>query len=103
MYKTYTIKKRTVIKNRFRFTVFIILAAALISMFSFAFIMPSTTNADITHKTETVYVSKGDTMWSIASTYCSGDVRENIYKIKKLNNMKTGDLSEGQSILIPVN
>lgn len=100
----YNVKKRTVIKNRFRFTVFVILASALISIFSFAFILPSPTNADITHKTDLVCVSRGDTLWSIASTYCGDDdIRETIYKIRKLNNLKSGDLSEGQSILVPVN
>lgn len=102
MYKT---KKRLVIKNRARFTLFIILAAALLNVAVFAFLMPGRTNADISHKTELVSVAPGDSLWSIASTYADDntDVREMIYRIKQLNNLSSADLLVGQTISVPLN
>lgn len=98
----YNIKKRLVVKNRFRFTVFIILAAAAISLMAFMF-MPESTSADISNKTTIVYVSSGDTLWSIADKYTNnGDVREMVYRIKKLNNLNSSNLYPGQQIEVPL-
>lgn len=101
MYKT---KKRLIIKNRVRFTLFIILAAALVNVAVFAFMLPGRTSADISHKTELVSVAPGDSLWSIASTYVgdNSDVRDMIYRIKKLNNLSSADLLVGQTISVPL-
>ena len=50
----------------------------------------------------TVSVDSGDTLWSIAKEHTDGDVRNEIVKIKKANNMKTSDLESGQILKIPV-
>lgn len=49
----------------------------------------------------TVKVQKGDTLWSIASTYCSGDVRENVFRIRQINHISNGIIYEGQILLLP--
>jgi LysM repeat protein len=46
-------------------------------------------------------VSKGDTLWSIASEL-NGNIRENIYEIKKINNLKTSYIYEGQELQLPI-
>lgn len=101
----YIVKKRTVIKNRLRFTMFIIAAAVVVNTAVFAFLLPGQTSADISHKTQSVYAVPGDTLWEIASKYTAegSDMRETIYKIKKLNNMVTADLIAGQEIIVPLN
>ena len=55
-----------------------------------------------------LYVSSGDTLWSIAkfeqenNAYYKGkDVREIIFDIKKVNNLPSSDLVINQKILIP--
>lgn len=50
----------------------------------------------------TVSVNPGDTLWSIAKEHTDGDVRTQITKIKKANNMKTSDLSTDMILKIPV-
>ena len=52
-----------------------------------------------------VTVCAGDTLWDLALEYGSGDVdvRELIYNICQINNIKAADLRAGQIILIPVN
>lgn len=95
-------KKRLVIKSRVRFTIFVILASVVINMIMFA-LVPEQTSADISKKTETVYVNSGDTLWNIASEYAeNGDVREMVYRIKKANQLSNANLKVGQSIVVPL-
>lgn len=50
----------------------------------------------------TVAVKSGDTLWDIAKRYStSGDIRLNIYKIKKLNKLASSDIYEGTVLKIP--
>ena len=55
-----------------------------------------------------IYVSSGDTLWSIAkyeqennSYYKGKDVREIIFDIKKVNNLSSSDLVVNQKLLVP--
>ena len=50
------------------------------------------------------YVYPGDTLWSIAASYCPEDmdIREYIYEVKEYNNMTTSGLRAGQTIDILV-
>ncbi len=50
----------------------------------------------------TYIVSKDETLWEIAERYKypSQDIRDYIYKIKELNNMKSASISEGQELTI---
>lgn len=47
-------------------------------------------------------VCKGDTLWKIAERYKleNQDPREYIYEVKKLNNMASSTIYEGQTIKI---
>ena len=47
-----------------------------------------------------IIVSEGDTLWSIASKL-KGNVNENIYEIKKINNLNDSYIYIGQEMLIP--
>lgn len=59
-------------------------------------------------KTKVIYVSNGDTLWSIAEYeqenniyYENKDIRDIIYEIKKLNNLeKNSSLNIGQKLII---
>ncbi|MBR3720502.1 MAG: LysM peptidoglycan-binding domain-containing protein [Clostridia bacterium] len=61
-------------------------------------------------KYKTVYVTQGDTLWKIASEeqdsnsyYKDKDVRDIIYDIKEINDLKISDLKVGQELKIPIN
>lgn len=43
-------------------------------------------------------VNEGETLWSIATDYTDGDIRDYIYTIKDINGMTTSELQEGQAI-----
>lgn len=58
---------------------------------------------------ETISVSQGDTLWSIASNqqennpyYTEKDVRDIIKEIKKVNQLNNSELQIGQTIKVPV-
>ena len=51
---------------------------------------------------KTVVVSTGDTLWSIASEYASGDVRSKIKDIKNFNNLNSDVLTVGKHLKVPL-
>lgn len=59
-------------------------------------------------KAKTIYVSSGDTLWTIATEeqennlyYKDKDIRDIIYEIKKINNLdNNSNLISGQKLLI---
>ncbi|WP_010494146.1 LysM peptidoglycan-binding domain-containing protein [Paenibacillus elgii] len=50
-----------------------------------------------------VVVTQGDTLWSIASSHAAKgqDLREYVFQIRKLNNLKNVTIYEGQKLLLP--
>lgn len=67
----------------------------------------SYSRSEINYKID--YVIKGETLWQIAereikdnSYFENEDIQNVIIEIKKVNNMKTSNLSEGMEIKIPI-
>lgn len=50
---------------------------------------------------DNIVVSKGDTLWSIASEL-NGNTKENIYDIQLKNNLNGSVIYEGQELLVPI-
>lgn len=86
---------RIVNKKRFILAV-TILMVLIITLFSHCSAMPK--NNEI----ESITISTGDTLWSIASEYKKPgqDVREYIYELRKLNNLTDCTIYPGQEIQI---
>ena len=55
------------------------------------------------YKLQTVYVSNGDTIWTLVDEYCSyhGDIRKAIFEVKKINGIENGQIYPGEVIYIP--
>lgn len=51
---------------------------------------------------KTVIVRSGDTLWSIAGEFTTGDVRDKVKDIKKFNNLKSDVLCVGDRIQVPL-
>ena len=51
---------------------------------------------------EIVVVAPGETLWSVASAYASGDVQGFINEIREINNLKGYDLQAGQRLRVPL-
>lgn len=83
--------KRFIISMTILFTIISFLCSLLTSKV-FSYTVP---------EYEKIVVSKGDTLWSIASEL-NGDIRENIYEIKRINNLKTSYIYEGQELQLQI-
>ena len=76
----------------------IIIFSIIVMFFSF------TKNQEYTENHKTIYISKNETLWSIAKEYKkpNQDIRDYIYEIRKLNNMESATIYEGQELIIIV-
>ena len=52
---------------------------------------------------EIVVVAPGETLWSVAAAYATGDVQGLINEIREVNNLKGYDLQAGQRLRVPLN
>ena len=51
---------------------------------------------------EIVVVAPGETLWSVAAAYTSGDVQEMVNDIRETNNLTGFDLQAGQRLRVPL-
>jgi LysM repeat protein len=51
---------------------------------------------------EIVVVAPGETLWSVAAAYATGDVQGFINEIREVNNLKGYDLQAGQRLRVPI-
>ena len=74
----------------------IIIFSIIVMFFSF------TKNQEYTESYKNIYISKNETLWSIAKEYKkpNQDIRDYIYEIRKLNNMESATIYEGQELII---
>lgn len=94
------------IVNSKKFIRMIILIVGVIFSISFYFCNISFSKGEV--KTKTIYVSNGDTLWSIAQNeqenndyYINKDVRDIVYEIRKLNNIgNNSNLIVGQELVV---
>jgi LysM repeat protein len=49
-----------------------------------------------------VVVAPGETLWSVAAAYATGDMQGMINQIREVNNLKGYDLQAGQKLRVPL-
>ena len=49
-----------------------------------------------------VVVAPGETLWSVAAAYATGDVQGMVNQIREANNLKGVDLQAGQKLRVPL-
>jgi LysM repeat protein len=82
---------------------FVVLSLAVVMVAGFA----ATSGANTAGSTSTepsysiVVVAPGETLWSVAAAYASGDVQGLINEIREVNNLKGYDLQAGQRLRVP--
>lgn len=99
-------KKQKIIKLNVKKFIRTILLVIGITMF-FTFLATKSIYSYKEIETKTIYIQKGDTLWKIAekeketnSYYSDKDIRDIIYDIKQINNMKDSNIMAGESIKI---
>ena len=98
MNKTYRIA------NRFRFTLFVVLAIIIVTT-AFNFTLGFNTAVSLTKAEYTdVQILSGDTLWSVAETYMPEemDTREAVYELCKINDISAAELYAGMTIQVPI-
>lgn len=90
---------RIVNKRKFRTSITIMLTIIFLIIILINSIINVPKYTEI-HKT--IYISEDETLWDIAREYKkpNQDIRDYIYQIKKLNNMDTAAIYEGQALVI---
>ncbi len=93
-------RRRYRLKNKRRFATLIIVFV-LMSVFT-GFVVSAGASSPVVNDYEVFKVTKGDTLWEIATDYSQNyDIREYIYNIKKLNNLNGDTIYAGQVLLLP--
>lgn len=87
------------IKNMSRFILSLTILFAIVSFLTSMFVNKVFSHEE--EKYQSVIVCKGETLWSIVSNL-NGNINENIYNIKKLNNLDNSSIYVGQELIIPV-
>ena len=83
----------------------VVLSLAVVMVAGFA----ATSGANVAGSTSSepsysvVVVAPGETLWSVAAAYASGDVQGFINEIREINNLKGYDLQAGQKLRVPLN
>jgi LysM repeat protein len=74
----------------------------IVTLFSISF--ASTVQGFKEDKYKLVSVEYGDTLWGIAEENCNRDqdIRELIFKIREINNLKSSDIYLGSRLRIPI-
>ena len=97
-------RKRLYIVNRTRFILMslltLILLTTFISYLSGIFMSEATTQFDEVQ----IVIAPGDTLWQLAGqyNYYDEDIRDVIYRIKKVNHLESSSLLVGDTLIIPV-
>jgi len=91
------------IKSKIRFTI-TITVLLLIIIFTFSFFLLKGKAQTTPNYYINWYVSTGDTLWSIAkySLPEGRDIRDYIIEIRKMNNLTSLNIIEGQILEIPI-
>ena len=98
-----TIRRKTVVKNRRRFVTFMVCTALALYFIIAGFVTPNGIKADQVKRVETVIVCSGDTLWSIAKDHAGGsaDLRKVVSDIRAVNNLSSGTIDIGQTLVLP--
>lgn len=89
------------LKNRRRFFSLLALLGFIIVLLSSVISAGASTTPET--QTALLVVSSGDTLWDIATEYCTkGDIRNYIADVMRINQLEDGTIYSGQSLLLPV-
>ncbi len=99
----YTGSKKIYIKNKIRFSIFLIIISLFIMTIINSFFLHKVKGYESSNF-KVITIDAGETLWDIVSEYSSGkyDIREEIYHIKKMNHLETSYLYPGQELIVPI-
>lgn len=99
----YISNRRIYIKNKIRFSIFLIIIS-LLTMIVFNLVFLHKVEGQENSNLKVITVDDGDTLWDIVSEYTGNeyDIRKEIYRLKKINQLETSYIYSGQELMIPI-
>lgn len=96
-------KRKLIIVSPVRFLISICIMVGLIVGIIIASLNQAQAEAYNSYKE--IEIEEGDTLWEIAAEHTDNnkDIREVIYDICKLNDIKAGNIAAGDKIVVPTN
>mgnify|MGYP006278708437 CR=1 FL=1 len=97
------VKRKSVITNKFRFTMFLTIVFVILTLLINGILNIVNASFPTYEDYEKVLVREGDTLWEIAkeNNRYNQDIRKVIYEIKKVNKIDDSYLMPGDVIKIP--
>jgi len=83
----------------------VVLSLAVVMVAGFAATSGANQEAPVASATPSysvVVVAPGETLWSVAAAYGTGDVQGFVTEIREINNLKGYDLQAGQRLRVPL-
>lgn len=92
------------IKSKLRFTIFLSVVTILLLSMYMGIVGIIDAKGNTVEQFEVVYISSGDSLWSVAKDYTPDDmdIREYVYKVAKFNNIDPGAIQTGDKIKMPI-
>ncbi|MCK4258337.1 MAG: LysM peptidoglycan-binding domain-containing protein [Halanaerobiales bacterium] len=96
------IKHKTDSKKKTKIIPMVILTMIVVTFCTFI-ILEGHVNSNDLVKYHHLEVQSGDTLWSLAKKFVKADedIRDLIYQIRKINDLRTAEIHPGEIILIP--
>ena len=96
-------KRKLIIVSPVRFFISICIVVGLIVGIIIASLNQA--QAETYNSYKEIEIEEGDTLWEIAAEHTDNnkDIREVIYDICKLNDIKAGNIAAGDKIVVPTN
>lgn len=95
-------RRRIKIMDYKRFIVSLFIAVSVVFLVFYISISASEQKDSFSKELTYYYVNYGDTLWDIAiENKGNKDVRTYLYQMKKINDLKTSDISPGLKLIIP--
>ena len=96
-------KRKLIIVSSVRFFISICIMVGLIVGIIIASLNQA--QAETYNSYKEIEIEEGDTLWEIAAEHTDNnkDIREVIYDICKLNDIKAGNIAAGDKIVVPTN
>mgnify|MGYP000903197256 CR=1 FL=1 len=97
------IQRRKLLHQRIFVAAIVVIIAIVIACLSFSDPAAAYKENNQTQM-QSIIIEKGDTLWSVAKVYYpkyEGDIRQLIYEIKKINDMETSAIYDGQILYLP--
>ncbi|KXG76873.1 LysM peptidoglycan-binding domain-containing protein [Thermotalea metallivorans] len=97
-------KSKLYIADKGRFALFMIVMTIIFTSSMNLVFRTDIAEGAVEPQYDEICIKPGDTLWALAKKYTPNhkDVRETIYEITQINNLKTSDIFPNQVIKIPI-